>query len=277
MSTPRTLALPAGVEETRIATDRGTFAAQTVRGGSSGHVLLVPGWTGSKEDFTPILPLLAAAGFEATAFDQRGQYETPGTADADYSLSGFAADAAAIATATGATQTHLLGHSFGGLVAQQAVVDSPDVWRSLTLLCTGPGQLGQSEDGNLDKLIAALDGGVPMATIAAALKGGVIDGEPDEIEDFVLEKFERTDRVSLSAMTRHLIDAPDLTDAVAATGCPTWVGRGIDDGSWPHAAQDEQARRLGTEIVIVPNSAHSPAIENPPGLADAWLPFLAAN
>ena len=37
------------------------------------------------------------------------------------------------------------------------------------------------------------------------------------------------------------------------------------------------ARRLGTEIHIVPDSAHSPAVENPQALAEGWLPFLEAH
>ena len=274
MSTPRTLALPDGVQATIIDSDRGPFAAQVVRGGTSGHVLLIPGWTGSKEDFTPLLPLLAAAGYEATAFDQRGQYETPGADDADYSLAGFAADAVAIARAVSAEATHLLGHSFGGLVAQQAVVDSAPTWASLSLLCTGPGTLGQSPQRPLDKLIAALESPTPMAEIVQALKGD-LDDEPADIEEFVLEKFQRTSRVSLAAMTRHLLDSPDQTEQIAATGVRCWVGRGADDNAWPHDQQDEQARRLGTRTVVVPDAAHSPAIENPEGMAGLWLAFLA--
>jgi hypothetical protein len=34
------------------------------------------------------------------------------------------------------------------------------------------------------------------------------------------------------------------------------------------------AKRLGTEIHVIEDAAHSPAIENTQGLADAWLPFL---
>ena len=123
MSTPRTLTLPDGVEATRIETPVGTFAAHVARTDSpTAHVLLIPGWTGSKEDFTPLLPLLAAAGYDATAYDQRGQFESPGGADADYTLDGFAADALAVASACSDEPPHLLGHSFGGLVAQQAVL-----------------------------------------------------------------------------------------------------------------------------------------------------------
>lgn len=274
MSTPTSLALPDGVEAVTIDTDRGPFAAHVVRGGANGHVLLVPGWTGSKEDFTPLLPPLADAGFEATAIDQRGQFETPGADDADYSMAGFAADAAAIAHTAAAT-SHLMGHSFGGLVAQQAVVDSPATWQSLSLLCTGPGALGSSPRRPLDQLVAALDGGVPMTEIVAALKGDLAS-EPADIQQFVLDKFARTSRVSLAAMTRHLLDAPDLTDDVAATRLPCWEGRGVGDDAWPRERQATQAERLGTQLVEIPDARHSPAVENPAGLAEAWLPFLTA-
>jgi len=99
MSTPRTLTLPEGVEATGIETPVGTFAAHIGRADApTGHVLLIPGWTGSKEDFTPLLPLLAAAGFDATAYDQRGQFETHGEPGADYTLDGFASDALAMAS-----------------------------------------------------------------------------------------------------------------------------------------------------------------------------------
>jgi len=83
-----------------VVTERGRFATMsaapltTVRG----WVLLIPGFTGSKEDFEPILPLLAAA---AVAYDQRGQYQTPGGYAASYTLEALASDALSIADAGG--------------------------------------------------------------------------------------------------------------------------------------------------------------------------------
>lgn len=53
--------------------------------------VFIHGYTGSKEDFSPVLPLLAAAGITAVAYDQRGQYQS--LSRGPFSLDDFAADA----------------------------------------------------------------------------------------------------------------------------------------------------------------------------------------
>ncbi|KAA1397576.1 alpha/beta fold hydrolase [Aeromicrobium ginsengisoli] len=276
MSTPKTLVLPPGVEAVTVETSRGGFAAHAVRtDGAVGHVLLVPGWTGSKEDFTAFLPFLAAAGFDATTYDQRGQYETPGAPDGDYTLDGFAADALAVESAVTPTPSHLLGHSFGGLVAQQAVVADPSAWHSLSLLCTGPGALGETPGRPpLTPLVQAI-GAMSLAEIRAHMPRD--RSLAPDIAEFLDQRFTSNAPASLKAITQLLIDAPDIIDEVAATGLPFWVGRGADDDAWPHDVQEAMAKRLDTEIHIVEDAAHSPAVENPQGLIDAWLPFLKEN
>jgi pimeloyl-ACP methyl ester carboxylesterase len=272
MSTPKTLDLPEGVAATTIETDRGPFAAHVVRRPDPlAHVLLVPGWTGSKEDFTPLLPLLASVGFDATSYDQRGQFETPGADDDDYSLSGFAADATALAAACSPDPSHLLGHSFGGLVAQTAVLESTPRWRTVSLLCTGPGALGDSAERPLGKLANAL-GKVPLAEIHRIRENGM-QRVPD-IGAFLERRFTSNAVTSLRAMTEHLMHAPDRIADLARLPIPVWVGRGEDDDAWPHDVQAAMAQRLGVELHVITRAAHSPAVENPEGLADAWFPFL---
>ena len=272
MSIPRTLELPAGVEAVTLETSRGQFAAHTIHAdGGRGHVLLIPGWTGSKEDFTPLLPLLAAAGFDVTTYDQRGQYETAGTADDDYSLAGYAADALAVREQSGHDRSDLLGHSFGGLVAQQAAITDANAWLSLSLLCTGPGALGDSPTRPLRRLVSSI-GKVPLLQIHQLREQGI--KRPAQVTGFLAKRFTSNAPASLKAMTQLLIDAPDIIDDLAATDLPKWVGRGADDDAWPHDVQAAMAERLGTQIHTVPDSAHSPAVENPAGLMAAWLPFL---
>jgi pimeloyl-ACP methyl ester carboxylesterase len=276
VSVPKFLDLPPGVVRTSAAGLHGELAVLDAAavGPSRGRVLLVPGWTGSKEDLLPVLPLLAAAGFDARTYDQAGQYESEPSDD--YSLEAFARDALhlALSMSSGDGQAHLLGHSFGGLVAQVATVLAPSQVRTLSLLCTGPGALGDSDRRPLHKLVAAI-GKVPLLDLHELREQGV--RRPAQITRFLAKRFTSNDPRSLRAITQHLIDAPDVVDDVLATGVPTWVGRGLDDDAWPHDVQDTLAARLGSQVHVVPDAAHSPAVENPTALMDAWLPFIETH
>ncbi len=277
MSTPRTLAIPAGVSATRVETPRGSFAAHVARVDDPvGHVLLVPGWTGSKEDFTPLLPLLAHAGLDATAYDQRGQFETPGSPQDDYTLEALAADAVAVAQAVAGQAVHVIGHSFGGLVAQTAAVGHPDRWRSVSLLCTGPGALGDSSGRPLRRLVDAIST-VPLLDLHRLRERATVVRPPADVAQFLERRFVANSPDSLRAMTLHLLEAPDRVAEVAATGLPVWVGHGELDDAWPLTAQADMAHRLGTEPVVLPGLGHSPAVEDPEALAAAWLPFLTTH
>lgn len=278
MSIPRSLVLPKGVEAVTIDTPRGPFAAHQIKaaGETRGHVLLIPGWTGSKEDFTPILPMLAAAGLQVTAYDQRGQFESPGKADDDYSLAGFAADALAVRAASGQKASHLLGHSFGGLVAQVAAITEVSSWRSLGLLCTGPSALARTDDEAKPlAMLAGAIGHVPLADIHKYREQMAGVQRPPEIAAFLARRFESNSPESLKAKTQLLIDAPDRLDEVVALDIPKWVGRGKNDDAWPHDVQAAMAKRLGVEVVVIRASAHSPAVENPEELSEALLAFWA--
>src|ERR687889_92925 len=113
-------------------------ALDTGGDGERGTVLLVAGFTGSKEDFAPLLRPLCTAGYRVVALDQRGQYESPGPDDVGrYSVAELAADLIAVARVLRAESPaglHLVGHSFGGLVSRAAVLADPSVFTSLTLL-----------------------------------------------------------------------------------------------------------------------------------------------
>lgn len=270
MSVPKFLELPPGVHKSSqdgLHCELAMLSAEAV-GPSKGHVLLIPGWTGSKEDFLPLLPLIAAAGYDVDTYDQAGQYES--AAGGDYSLQSYARDALWLAQLEGA-RTHVLGHSFGGLVAQEAAVLDPGQIQTLSLLCTGPGALGDSDRRPLKKLVSAI-GKVPLLDLHEIREGGI--KRPAQITRFLAKRFTSNDPRSLRAMTQLLIDAPDIIEEVLATQVPVWVGRGVDDDAWPHDVQEAMGWRLGVETHVIPDSAHSPAVENPEGLMEAWLPFL---
>ena len=51
---------------------------------------------------------------------------------------------------------------------------------------------------------------------------------------------------------------------------------GADDDAWPPEVQDRMAERLDAEQAVIPDAAHSPAVENPAAtlraLLEFWLP-----
>lgn len=285
MSVPKTLEIPAGVDVVTLETSRGNFAAHVARPAvpagrrgrkfvPRGHVLLIPGFTGSKEDFTPLLPLLAASGLHVTAYDQRGQYQSRGSEDDDYSLAGFALDALAVREASSMPHTHLVGHSFGGLVAQTATVESPGVWSSLTLLCTGPA--GFTTSGQVEPLRAAIDmvDSMGLDALHTAREAEKQRQPAAEIAAFLRKRFTANNPESLKAIAGHLVSSPDRIDEIAALPLPKLVAHGADDDAWPHEVQAQMAHRLGVKVDVIPDAAHSPAIENTEATARLLLDFL---
>ncbi len=276
MSTPPYLDLPIGARQVALPTGRGDLAGLRLDAAEPvGTVLLVPGWTGSKEDFLAVLEPLARRGWTAVAYDQRGQYESRGPdEESAYSLAAFAHDLLDVAAGLG--RVHLVGHSFGGLVSREAVLASGgEGFASLTLLCSGPGPLPAGHRDKLGAMHAALPQ-VPLPVIwdvkeAADREGGWAPPS-DEVGAFMRTRFESNNPYALRAKTAILLDTPDRTGelaALAAQGFPVGVVYGPDDDAWPLTEQDAVAAAVGTVPVVVPGTGHSPAAEDPEAAAEA--------
>ncbi|MEU4315084.1 alpha/beta hydrolase [Nocardia sp. NPDC024068] len=83
---------------------------------------------------------LAAGGRRVVRYDLRdaGASTTLDPDAPEYNLRDLAADAAALVGALGAARAHLGGIGVGGMVAQVAALDYPDVFSALTLVSTRP-------------------------------------------------------------------------------------------------------------------------------------------
>lgn len=279
MSTPRSLTLPAGVVPTTITTGRGSFAALGAGpvDPASPVVLLVPGWTGSKEDFADLLPVVAAAGRRVVAIDQRGQLDTPGPEDeAAYTLPELADDVLAVAAALSSRPVDLVGHSFGGLVAARAAIADPWAVNSLVLLCAGTGAVPPDQHAALEAVVRSLDQDGPARTWARMRAHEAALGTqmpPEHIEAWLRRRFLAGSVAALQATARHLIDAPDHRRSLRRVPVPALVLTGSLDDRWPVDDQQAIAREIGAESVLLTGVGHSPAVEDPARTASALGDF----
>ncbi|MCX6432718.1 MAG: alpha/beta hydrolase [Actinobacteria bacterium] len=282
MSTPPFIDLPPGVIVERWPV-RGTERAVMHTGlvADRPWALLVPGFTGSKEDFIAVLPLLAETGVGAVSFDQLGQNESDGSVDAgDYALPLLAADIAVIAETAaaqfGLTAPHLLGHSFGGLVVQEAVAAGMIRPASLTLFCTGPGGLPPERWGAVPDLVAALEH-ADLAEIWRIMHEMEEADEtvppPLDVAAFLERRWHANSPVQLREFALLLMHQPRLVERLrpAIAVIPTTIMWGEDDDAWPIEVQADMAAELGVTSVELPGVGHSPNAQDPQAMVDALL------
>ena len=84
--------------------------------------------------------------WELVFVDQRGNGRSGRPAVSTITMEQLADDAAHVVEHLGLAPAIVLGHSYGGFVAQELVLRHPEVVRALILVGTGPGQLGVGED-----------------------------------------------------------------------------------------------------------------------------------
>lgn len=276
--------MPSCARRTEFALPAGPLAALEGRpdGPAAATAVLVPGFTGSKEDFLPLLEPLAAAGVRSVALDLRGQYESPGLADpADYSIAGFGDELRAVLGLVADAgdvdgPLHLLGHSFGGHVVREALFggDIPPAVRSVTLLCSGPTAVTGPAGARAELFLAASE----SLTLQQIHEFEPVDNHPDpQVKAFLLRRWLGNDAASLRLMAHHLLGLEDRTDELRARltelGLPCLVVTGTDEDVWPAELQRAAAERLGAHFAEIPGAGHSPNTQQPEATAKVLLDF----
>lgn len=258
-----------------------TGAPSRPDGAATPAVVLVPGYTGAKEDFAPLLDPLRDTGFRAIAIDLPGQHESPGPEQEDDYAPDPLSRAVAALIATLDAPVVLLGHSYGGLVARAAVIAGAPV-AGLVLLSSGPAALPPGPRAQ------AVVAGEPVMrehgqAVTFDLQQQVLAATGRIERDTALQEYFRTRFVASAAagllgIGRAILAEPDRVDELAAAlarrSTPVAVVAGEADDAWPLPLQADMARRLGTSLVVVPGAAHSAAVEAPEALLRVLLPLL---
>ncbi|WP_370328213.1 alpha/beta fold hydrolase [Euzebya sp.] len=237
------------------------------------------GWTGSKEDFVDVVEPLGAVR-RVVVPDLPGHGSCPPPSDDDWGLAAHARWVLGLLDAMDLGEVHLLGHSHGGLVAQRVAYLASERLRSLTLLGTGLGALGDDARAMVERVAAtARDRGMDAAwavlggEAGEGAGGGAVDGR----DALVRERFLAMSPDAVVGVGRNLITAMPLGAFLHGIDIPVLVCHGEGDRTWRPREQRMLADRIPTaRYAVVPDALHSPATENPTGLLDVLVPFLAA-
>lgn len=278
---------PHHADRVDLAGPYGAIAALRARSGGARRLataLLVPGYTGSKEDFAPLLDPIAEAGVEVIAIDLPGQYESVGPDDEGAytpgALGGVVAELAGKLSAESGPPL-LLGHSYGGLVARAAVLAAAPV-SGLVLLDSGPAEIpaGSRRDAlGIGEPVLRTGGLTAAYEVRDGLRSRSAPTSP-EVAAFLRTRFLRSTPAGLLGMADGLRYEPDLVPMLAgqlhAFSTPCLVVCGENDDAWPPSIQRDMAERLDADFAVIENAAHSPNTENPAGLLGTLLPTWRA-
>lgn len=257
----------------------GVELAWEEHGAGERALVLVHGFTGSRRDFAPRVPELAALG-RTVLLDLRGHGASTNTGDAaSYTLEQLADDLLAFLDATGLAGCDLLGHSLGGMVALRAALAAPERIASLILMDTAARapdlpvdrfRLARRvvEEAGLEALLDVMRRVPPEASGRSAadrrLEAAWGEGYWSE---WRVPNYRAMDPVAYGALGEALFGQAPLGERLAALRMPTLVLVGAEDEGFLAAADELAARIPGARRVTIPGAAHQPQLEAPA----AWL------
>lgn len=183
--------------------------------------------------------------------------------------------------AFGVERFALVGHSFGGMIAQQVARDFPETLSHMVLSGTSPA-FG-SPDGDFQKQFIAdrlgpLDAGKTMHDIAGDIVQSLVaPGCPQAAMDVARQSMERVSEATYRASMKLLVTF-DLRASLSAIAIPTLVLAASRDTSAPAPMMEKMAGRIpGARHVCIDDAGHLANLERPDAFNRAIAAFLGDN
>jgi pimeloyl-ACP methyl ester carboxylesterase len=249
--------------------------------GSGPTILMLHGIGGGHRAFAPQVESFAGAGYRAVAWDMPGYGRSPPIEP--YNFKGLAQSCVALMEALVEKQAKknliVLGHSMGGMVAQEVVSRRPDLVRQL-ILCGTSAAFGKP-DGDWQKNFLAertapLDAGQSMAELADALVPQMIG--PASLPEGIELARSCMGAVNPSTYRRALqaLMGFDRRADLARIAVPTLLIAGEYDKNAPPAVMKKMADAIpGSDYLEMRGIGHLQNLEAPEDFDGAVLNFLA--
>ena len=243
-------------------------------------VVLLHGVGGGHAAFSATLPVLAQAGYRAVAWDAPG-YGGSAVATLGHeplSMAHMADALLRLVQHLGAKRTVVVGHSMGGMIAQEACFMQPGELDGLVLFATSaafgkPG--GDWQRAFLQSRFAALDAGLGMAGLAPVLVGGMLAlGASSRTRAVAVNLMstvpETTYRAALAAIVsfNRLENLPHLNMPVLCLACD-------EDKTAPPSVMEKMAANIPQgSYQCVAHAGHLGNMEQPEAFNGAVLGYL---
>lgn len=241
-------------------------------------LVLVHGFTGSRDDFADVTGALADLG-RLVLVDQRGHGDSsnPG---AGYTFAQLVVDLLGLFDAAGIARADLLGHSLGGMVALRFALAHPERVASLILMDTGAravpvlgaalARAVASVRRHGTSRIVAASAVIPLAGEELQIAG--IEGAA-RYQQRARAKLEKLDPQAFVALAPYLGEHTPVTERLSEIRCPVTVIVGANDAPFLPLADELAAGIAGAALVRIPDAGHSPQ----KSARDAWLAAVRAH
>jgi pimeloyl-ACP methyl ester carboxylesterase len=242
-------------------------------------VVLLHGVGGGAAAWQGNAPAIAEAGFAVVAPDFPGYGDSPSIDP--YDMAGLAASVVAVLDALAASRVVLVGHSMGGMVAQEVVARAKDRVHGLVVCNASPafGKPGGAwQQQFLAERLGPLDAGVGMAGLAARLVPAMLAplAPRAAVEQAIALMSAVPEPTYRNAL--HALSAFDRRDNLARIAVPTLAITGEHDRSAPSAMVQQMALRIrGAEYVCISGAGHLANIETPQPFNRALVSFLTRH
>jgi 3-oxoadipate enol-lactonase len=249
--------------------------------GGGPTVLMLHGIGGGHLAFAPQVETLASSGYRAVSWDMPGYGRSAPIEP--YTFKGLAQSCIALIEALmqakGGGSVVLLGHSMGGMVAQEVVARRPELVSKLVLCGTSP-SFGKPDGDWQREFIASrtapLDAGKTMAELAEVLVPQMIG--PGSLPEGVKLATHCMGLVN-PATYRRALEALVTFDRRASLGSihvPTLLIAGEHDKNAPPAVMKKMAAAIaGSSYLEMTGIGHLQNLEAPEDFDGALLNFLA--
>lgn len=245
--------------------------------GAGATVLMLHGIGGGHLSFAPQVETLASAGYRGVAWDMPGYGHSAPIEP--YTFKGLAQSCIALIESLRCADVILLGHSMGGMVAQEVVARRPELVSKLILCGTSPA-FGKP-DGDWQRAFVAqrtapLDAGGSMQELAETLVPQMIG--PDALPEGVRLAQHCMGQVPAATYRRALecIVTFERRRNLAHIRVPTLLIAGEHDRNAPPAVMKKMAGEIAHSTFLeMKGVGHLMNLEAPEAFDDLVLNFLA--